>query len=76
MAEDAVQPVAVFRAYWRIDLHFRVFTVVRPPRVVAAFSHAPMFASEHQPVRAVVLDRLAVVALPVFVAVFVVGDHP
>lgn len=56
-------------------LHFRILAVVRPPRIIAAFSHAPMLSREHQPVGAVVLHRLTIVALPVFIAVLVVSHH-
>lgn len=75
MPEDAVQPVAVLRADRGIYLDLRVLAVVRPPRVVAALSHASVLPSEHQAVRTVVLHRLAVVTLPVLVAVFVVADY-
>lgn len=73
--EDTVQPVAMLRANWRVYLDFRVFTIVGSPGIIAAVGDSSMFAREDQPVGAVVLLRLSIVALPVLVAVFVICDN-
>jgi hypothetical protein len=45
MAEDAIEPVAVFRSNWWVGLLFAV-TIIGPPRVVAPFGNSPVFTSK------------------------------
>lgn len=56
-------------------LRFRVLAIIRPPGVVTPFRHSAMFAGEHQSIGAVVLNLLAIIALPELVAVLVIRCH-
>lgn len=75
VAEDSVQPVAVFGRDRRICLAFAV-AVVRTPRVIAALGDTAMLAGEHETVRTVEQLRATINALPIAIAVLGVAHHP
>jgi len=74
VAEDAVQPVTVLRALWRVSQVFVVTNVFVSPGIVATVGDALVFPDPNQPVRTIIELGLAKLALPVPVAVLHVAD--